>query len=132
MDNNTNAEAVNDNKLKALTNEPVKVIFGGEEFTLRRPTIKDYKKIRAFLKENNADVAGGKLPDDVAIDFGTFFIATLLINPPYTQEQLEEKILISDLPKLTDMMEQLGFTKPQPKAETTPEVKLTPLEEENK
>jgi len=101
----------NDEKLKALTNEPVTEVFGGEEYTLKRPTIKDYKKIRAFMKEHN--VSTGKLADDDAIDFGTFFIASLLINPKYTQEELEDKILITDLPKLSDVMDKLGFTKPQ-------------------
>ena len=56
----------NDEKLKALTNEPVTEVFGGEEYTLKRPTIKDYKKIRAFMKDHN--VSTGKLADDEAID----------------------------------------------------------------
>ena len=105
----------NDEKLKALTNEPVTEVFGGEEYTLKRPTIKDYKKIRAFMKDHN--VTTGRLGDDDAIDFGTFFIASLLINPKYTQEELEDKILITDLPKLSDVMDKLGFTKPQIKQE---------------
>lgn len=103
----------NDDKLAALTNEPIKMAFGGEEYTLRRPTIKDYKKIRLYLKEKNA--INAKLSDDDSIDFGVFFIATLLINPQYTQEQLEEKILLTDLNKLSEVMEQLGFTKPPTK-----------------
>lgn len=107
----------NDEKLKALTNEPVKAWFGGEEFTLRRPTIRDYKKLRGYLKEKN--MADGKLPDDEAVDFGTFFISTLLIEPKYSQEELEDIILISDLDKLTDVISRLGFTKPQPKVEAS-------------
>ena len=120
----------NDIKLNALTNEPVKVVFGGEELTLRRPTIRDYKKIRSYLKEKNVS-AEGRLPDDEAIDFGVFFIATLLENPKYSQEELEDKILIADLGNLTGMMDKLGFTNPQSQVtQPTPEVKLTPLAEE--
>ena len=123
-----NVNAVNDNKLAALTNEPVKVMFGGEEFTLRRPTIRDYKKIRSYLKEKGANTEG-RLPDDEAIDFGIFFIATLLEHPKYSQDELEDRILVSDLVNLQDMMVKLGFTTPQ--SQTAPqEVKLTPLADE--
>lgn len=107
----------NDEKLKALTNEPVKAVFGGEEFTLKRPTIRDYKKLRGYLKEKN--MADGRLPDEEAVDFGTFFISTLLIEPKYSQEELEDKILISDLDSMREVIEKLGFTKPQPKAEVS-------------
>ena len=107
----------NDEKLKALTNEPVKAVFGGEEFTLKRPTIRDYKKLRGYLKEKN--MADGRLPDEEAVDFGTFFISTLLISPKYSQEELEDKILISDLDSMREVIEKLGFTKPQPKAEVS-------------
>lgn len=109
----------NDEKLKALTNEPVKAVFGGEEFTLRRPTLRDYKKLRGYFKDRN--MADGKLPEDDAVDFGTFFISTLLIDPKYTQDELEDKILITDLENMKAVIERLGFTKPQPKVETNQE-----------
>jgi len=105
-----------DEKLKALTNEPVKIVLGGEELTLKRPTIRDYKKIRSYLKEIKvADAAN--LGEDNAIDFSVFFISTLLIEPQYSPEDLEDKIFITDLSKLSELMEQLGFTKPQKKTE---------------
>lgn len=97
----------NENDIQALTDQPVTIVLGGKQYSIRRCTMYDVGVVNKFTKEKQR--AGDV--DNIELDSMFFLLCHLMkeFHPDLTPEKLARLVPVNEQDRIEDALETVGF-----------------------